>query len=393
MGLGSMNPGCNCFLQFEVLTQCTGRLAWCTQNAGVTLVQRLSLSSTWETVATIAAGSPAVYAVDHTQNGRSYRVICEVCPGQGTISNAVVVQLCTLHSFWYRLHKLNQSSNGNTVEGAEFVQNQFGTFIRDLRTGTTWSQPENIPFNLPGVARLFSWGCTAPSTPNTTGSATGYVMSRVHWDGGARNGYTFDLRHQENVSAPNCGSNFSISFFWPRGLQSLGNVTLTQTATRNYTEIARWNFTYAINSAGILSVTGTSGFIQSSGMDFQWSSIKTDSASISLWLPPSNLWPDGSSFPAIPIDPTGNTVGIIADNATATWSETGTKAPCINEYPVSTPTIFQPRIVRTLGSTEFRLRTCGQFFAGTNQLPPATVSSTDPCPIFDFAWFASPCLP
>jgi hypothetical protein len=386
MGLGFLNPGCNCELKFEATAACAGILTWCT-SAGRALVQRKAVSgSTWETMATVEAGDPKVYTVDHTQSGRIYRVVCEVCPGQGVLSNEVTVQLCSVHSAWYRLHRYNWDLSSVTAEGAEVIS---GPAIQDLKTGVVWSNPGPNPppsalSGFTGAVWSASWGCSRPTTPNSSGSATAIFFSWEESGGNAREGFDFDYRYQISTSLPpTCGYEFSMQNILPRGLHVLGNVTYRLTGSYSATQIATRTFDWSVDSSGNLnSFTNWGTFTPSSGLSYSWSYVEEDSADISLWLPPFNstLWPDGSSSPSLPLDPTGNTVGILVGNVDYSWAPSGTRLECNifgNPffYPSASATRFSSsRLVRTATPTQSRIRTCSQAAAGTNTLPPDIIT-------------------
>jgi hypothetical protein len=376
----SCEPACDLCCRLDFVNRgCHAKLWWqCTCPGGTLTLQRL-IGSTWTTQSvSLAAG----YLVTTTSG--NYRMRCELPTGEVYFSNVVTVTVCSLHSAWFRWHKQNFNET-STSTGSEFVTNAFGSFIRELAPPNRLWDPRigPPPAGFSGALIYFSWGCTPPA-PNTTGTATAHVLSAVQTFGFQRSGYTFDYRYVQSLAGqPSCGGvQFSLHNILPRGLHTLGSVTYTRTWNIVNTEIASWSFSYSVDNQGNITRSAQSPLVASSGRLDNWSATQVASANFSLWLPPANLWPDGSTSPTIPIDPNGNVVGLIGDSISETWGETGNKTPCFT-YPGPTdsgiPFLFVPRSVYTIEATEFRVRTCGQFFAGTNVLPPSTVLATDPC--------------
>ena len=403
MGFDLFSPGCNCKLIFTPsnFNGCEGTFTWCTKPGSVVKLQK-NVNGGWVDIQTFQPTDPQQYTVNTTSQHGAYIVQCQLCPGKWATSDPVNTALCGNHSYWFRWHKY-----GTYIEptewnpnGCHLVANYGGSgryAIVDDYTGGVLI-PNTYYFDgvglTPGIWSVFpeSWptpgGC---STDHTTSRGPTNIKfysykKRVTF---VRSGYAFDYRFYNSIYSPGCGVGFTIQYIFPnRGVVNFGGVSYTYGISVSFNEIANISMSWN-SSLGAHLTGGYQDFVPSSSDNYNYNATAVHSANISLLMPRFSdpmpyLWPDGTSTPFLPFDPTGNTVGVIYDNRVTTFTESGTRFPgnsCKNYnyiydvIPSATNAVFpNAKQVRTWGPTEYYIRTCAEAANGLNPLPPASVS-------------------
>lgn len=397
MGFDLFSPGCNCKLIFTPNSACDGTFTWCTK-PNIRVVLQKQINGNWTNVQVFLPSDPQSYTINNLSQQGNYRIQCELCSDKWATSDPVQTDLCGYHSAWARLFKKDRTLTSWYPRGAYLAGSPLS--VHDIWRETFGDIEPLVPY-FPGIYYKYPetfpspYGCSSDLL--TYRSGTVKIFSRNEVFTATRTGYTFDYRLLHLLQAPQCNTNFSINEIFPnRGLISLGSTTHRFDWDIDYTELGTFTVEYQSGS-----FFNQSTITPSSGENYNYNAFFTRSADIELWLPPLAgpfLWPDGSTTPTLGF----NSSGLVQKNKTSNQGESGTKRPmmsCENQYSFYPDlSLMKPftkdRVLINAGFQERILRSCTEYFNGTNPLPPGTVLEDDPClPVDDSGSGALTCFP